>query len=152
VEDDVLDFYVEDAQKRYRGKTMETEKVEEKIEKKSRKPLMLLILILIIILTLGITFYFTTSILPNISKTRINKEQTCQNLCEQKNMIYEKLDKEQNCMCNFKDEPNNGYLVAIINDNGSIIKPEPIILSRANGLQFTCTLNRTTKTIKCEDI
>jgi hypothetical protein len=140
-------------QRRYRGKTMETEnnkKVEEKVEKTSRKPLMLAILTLIIIV--AITFFFTTSILPNISKTRINKEQTCQNLCEQKNMTYQTLDIEQNCMCSFKDEPNNQYLVGIINDNGSIIKPEPLILSRANGTEFTCTLNRTTQTIKCEDI
>lgn len=127
---------------------METKKLEEKVDNDTR----LIIAIITLLIVTAIVYFFINKTIPDIEQNRAIKEGICQNLCEQKNMTYKTLDIEQNCMCSFKDEPNNQYLVGIIQENNSIKEPEAMIFNRSDGTKYIMILNFTTQKIICEDI
>jgi len=129
---------------------MKEQKVEEEVEFVNKR---YAIAILITIVVIIILIIFFNKVIPNIENSRLAKEQICQNLCIKKNMTYYGVNVEQNCLCNYKGEEGLApRIVGLIQENNSTKEPEPLIMTRADGTKFTCTMNRTTKSFRCEDI
>ena len=88
MDDELLDFYAEPVQKKYKGKTMETDKIEEKVDKPNRKKEMMAIILIISLILLCLYIY----------KIEI-PTRTCQKICENKNLTYKSISKNQTCIC-----------------------------------------------------
>jgi hypothetical protein len=123
-------------------------KVDEKVDNSTR----LILAIITLLIVMAIIYFFVNKTIPDIEKNRAIKQNICEKLCEEKNMSYETLDIEMNCLCNYKEEPYMSYVVGIIKENNTIEEPKPIIFNRSDGTKYTYKINRTTQKIICEDI
>jgi len=124
----------------------EVEKQEE-VEFKSLKAKGIIFAVLIFIIILAIIM--TLSHLLNPEKAKVDKESICKELCLEKNLTFYGTETTGECFCS---QENNMIVTAgIITDNGTVIKPEPLIINNSEG-QVTCTINRTTQKIICENI
>lgn len=69
---------------------MRTNKIDKKIEEKVDKPNRRIMIAIFVIIIIILTFYFFNTEIPI---------RTCQKICENKNLTYKSISKNQTCIC-----------------------------------------------------